>query len=123
MKRYVAILLIAAALVGCGGDLGTEPLPGAPEAPGGGRPGENPSSAAVARMAIADALDRIVPALSDSAAAQPLAAALIQVRDGLGTPGLADVAALAEAARVEVNRYASTIELALSVAAVAAGTP
>ena len=118
MRRCI-LLLAATALAGCANDLGPEPPPAPPEM-------ATPATIA-GRLAITDALDRIVPAMDDAAAAQPVAAALIRLREALGTAGPGETARLARDATAEVDRYAGgsggadvdAIRLAVGIVSVA----
>ena len=104
MKR-LSMLLAAAVLEGCqdhspvGIELHSAPVSVASHA----AVSTDPRSP---RLAIDDAIDRIVPALSDAEAARLVGAALKELQRALQSGNVADSPALASAAQDAVQRYA-----------------
>jgi hypothetical protein len=108
MNRILRLWLGGALLAGCTDRLPTDVAPDDLA----GRANAAIAVAAHARTnaldGVDDALDRILPALSDAAAARGLAAALAGVRTALDEVDAEGMPALLDAARGAVDRYART---------------
>ena len=102
--KHVGFLLAAVLLAGCQ----DQTLTGAasPPAPTVGAALAATPDVVSARLAIDDAVDRIVPALGDATTARQLTAALRGLRVALDAGRVNDGPALARVVRAELDRYA-----------------
>ncbi len=100
-----AVLLIAALAVGCR-DQATQIVEPTRHAASSPSPDVALDDATNARAAIDDVIDRVLPALTDKADAQQLAASLHGLGEALSNGRAADAPGLAGAAGAAVDRYA-----------------
>lgn len=105
MKR-LSVLFAALVLAGCQDQSPTGVVAHANPA-GGASHADVSVDAQSARLAIDDAVDRLVPALSDAGAAKQVGAALKGLQQALNAGNAADGPALAGVALEAVQRYAS----------------
>lgn len=102
MKR-LSMVLVAAVLAGCG----DRSLTGIESGPAPRGASHSVIEPADVRSAIDDALDRLVPGLSDEAAGRQVGAALRGLQQALASGRAADNSGAVDAAQAAVERYAS----------------
>ena len=104
--RHLSFLVTAVVLAGCRDDVPTGLRSTPPAATATMLPDATGLDAAAAQLAIDDAVDRIIPTLSDAASAGQLATALGGLQHALDAGRGADGPALARVTQAEVERYA-----------------
>jgi hypothetical protein len=107
MKRILILGACLGVLTGCADRLPTD-VDRAPVEPAAHLGAVGSASDTDPLGGIDDALDRIIPALSDPLAARPLTAALSGLRTALANADKQGVPALIDAAYRDVDRYART---------------
>jgi hypothetical protein len=106
LVKHLSFLVAAVLIAGCGDDVPTNPRSTPPAATATTLPDATVLGPAAAQLAIDDAVDRIIPTLSDAASAGQLAAALSELQHALDAGRVADGPTLARVTQAEVERYA-----------------